>query len=120
MKATITNNSRALQGVHSVTGLVNIEPGKSRVVDVAEGYAERVDALPFLSVEWADEPKQDKPQDKPVVQAKPKATAAKKGKAPPDPAREDLKKQAAELGITFNRNIATDKLRDLVDAKLAS
>lgn len=34
--------------------------------------------------------------------------------------REDLKKQASELGIEFARNIATDKLKELIDAKLAA
>lgn len=34
--------------------------------------------------------------------------------------RDDLKKQASELGIEFARNIATDKLKELIDAKLAS
>lgn len=33
--------------------------------------------------------------------------------------RDDLKKQASELGIEFARNIATDKLKELIDAKLA-
>lgn len=36
-----------------------------------------------------------------------------------DPAREDLKKQANELGLEFPRNISTEKLKELVDAKLA-
>lgn len=34
--------------------------------------------------------------------------------------REDLKKQASELGIEFARNIAIDKLKELIDAKLAA
>lgn len=33
--------------------------------------------------------------------------------------REDLKKQADELGIDYARNITTEKLKDLIDAKLA-
>lgn len=53
VKATITNTSRAPQGVHSVDGLVFIEPGRSRVVDVADGYVARVNALSFLDVKWA-------------------------------------------------------------------
>lgn len=33
--------------------------------------------------------------------------------------RDDLKKQAAELGIEYPRNISTEKLNELIDAKLA-
>lgn len=41
----------------------------------------------------------------------------KGGSVPSD--REDLKKQAAELGLEYARNIPTDKLKELIDAKLA-
>lgn len=33
--------------------------------------------------------------------------------------RDDLKKQAEELGLTYAQNIPTAKLKELVDAKLA-
>lgn len=33
--------------------------------------------------------------------------------------RDDLKKQAAELGLEYPRNISTEKLNELIDAKLA-
>jgi hypothetical protein len=33
--------------------------------------------------------------------------------------RDELKKQADELGIEYAKNIPTDKLKELVDAKLA-
>jgi hypothetical protein len=36
-----------------------------------------------------------------------------------DSDRDDLKKQADELGIEYAKNIPTDKLKELVDAKLA-
>ncbi|MER8874548.1 hypothetical protein NKI04_32645 [Mesorhizobium sp. M0814] len=36
-----------------------------------------------------------------------------------DTEREDLKKQADKLGIDYAKNIPTDKLKELVDAKLA-
>lgn len=50
MKATITNTSRASQGVHSATGLVFIEPGATREIDVADDYFDRVKSLPFLTL----------------------------------------------------------------------
>ncbi|KQU96444.1 hypothetical protein [Devosia sp. Root105] len=34
--------------------------------------------------------------------------------------RDELKKQANELGIEFPRNITTEKLKELIDAKLAA
>lgn len=34
--------------------------------------------------------------------------------------RDELKKQADELGIDYAKNISTDKLRELIDAKLAA
>jgi hypothetical protein len=43
----------------------------------------------------------------------------KKGGAVPSD-REDLKKQAAELGLEYPRNITNEKLKELIDAKLAS
>lgn len=33
--------------------------------------------------------------------------------------REEMKKQAAELGIEYPKNISTEKLKELIDAKLA-
>ena len=42
----------------------------------------------------------------------------KGGSVPSD--REDLKKQAAELGLEYARNISNEKLKELIDAKLAS
>lgn len=48
----ITNTSKANQGVWAADGtLVQIEPGQTREVEVAEDYAERVKELPFLKVD---------------------------------------------------------------------
>lgn len=108
MKATITNNSRAPQGVHTESGLAFIEPGDTRAIDVAEGYVERVKALRFLNVRWDDPLDHD-------------GDGAKGGAAPNDPPseRDDLKLQAKELGLEHPRNISTEKLRQMIDAKLA-
>lgn len=80
MKATITNTSRAAQGVHSVDGLVFIDAGKSRDVDVADDYVERVKALPFFDAKWRDAAA-EKPAS--AVSAKPKAKAPAKAKSQP-------------------------------------
>lgn len=42
MKAKITNNSKAPQGVHTEAGLVFIQPGRSRTLTVADDVAERL------------------------------------------------------------------------------
>lgn len=54
MKAKITNESRALQGVHTADGLKFIEPGETRTLDVLDSYVERVKALPFLKADFVD------------------------------------------------------------------
>lgn len=47
----IKNLSKANQGVWAADGtLVQIEPGQTRDVDVAEDYRARVKALPFLKI----------------------------------------------------------------------
>ncbi len=35
-------------------------------------------------------------------------------------ARDELKKQADELGLEYAKNISTEKLKELIDAKLAA
>jgi hypothetical protein len=44
------------------------------------------------------------------------------GARPNDPPseRDELKKQAAELGLEYAKNITTEKLKELIDAKLAA
>jgi hypothetical protein len=55
MKATIKNTSKAPQGVHTVDGLVFIEPGHQRTVIVHPDHAERTKRSSLLSVEVRDE-----------------------------------------------------------------
>lgn len=44
------------------------------------------------------------------------------GSKPNDPPseRDELKKQAGEIGIEYAKNITTEKLKELIDAKLAA
>ncbi|MBO9710567.1 MAG: hypothetical protein J7521_20390 [Caulobacter sp.] len=51
MRVTITNNSKAPQGVYADDGLRFIEPGAQRTITVAEDYVDRVKSLPFFAVE---------------------------------------------------------------------
>lgn len=48
MKATITNISKALQGIWTVDGLRFIDPGKTRTLDVHEDHAEATKRLTGL------------------------------------------------------------------------
>lgn len=123
MKMTITNNSRALQGVHSADGLVFIDAGQTRTVDVAESYVDRVKALPFLGIEgvardFTAAPNLPPPAVGPLDHD---GDGQPGGAAPNDPPseRDDLKKQADELGIEYAKNIPTEKLKTLIDEKLA-
>ncbi len=50
MLMTITNNSRAEQGIWTETGLQIVQPGQTRTLDVAQNYVKRVKALTFLAV----------------------------------------------------------------------
>ncbi|MET0439119.1 MAG: hypothetical protein ABW043_16665 [Devosia sp.] len=55
MKAKVTNNSKALQGVWTPEGLLQIEPGHSRTLVIKAGHEERTKRFPFLSVEVVGE-----------------------------------------------------------------
>ena len=46
----VTNNSPALQGVHSVSGVVYIKPGASRDVDFSDQGLKQAKRLPFLAI----------------------------------------------------------------------
>jgi len=106
----ITNKSAAPQGVHTVSGVAFIKPGQSRDLELTDAGLKQAKRLSFLAFADAPHPLDHDADGKPG------------GAAPNDPPseRDDLKKQAAELGIEFPKNIATDKLRALIDAKLAA
>lgn len=96
----ITNNSKALQGVHTVSGVVYLKPGQSRDLELNDAALAQVKRLSFMDIAAGV-----------VVDNEPDDTV---------PDRAELKKQAGELGITFARNITDDKLKELIDAKLAA
>jgi len=50
MKAKVTNNSKAIQGIWADDGIVHIEPGHSRTVTIKEGHEEATCRLAFLHV----------------------------------------------------------------------
>lgn len=50
MKAKITNNSKANQGIWTDDGLQTVEPGGTRTLTIADDYVARAKSLPFLKV----------------------------------------------------------------------
>lgn len=157
MKATIKNTSRAPQGVHTVDGIQFIDPGKTRTLDIADDYVQRVKGLSFFEI-GKDIDRGPTPDDIAVWTREQLVEATlegireeisratdddlrrglnslygrrsgqdpldhdgdgKKGGSVPSE-REELKKQAAELELEYPRNISTEKLKELIDAKLAS
>ena len=94
----VTNISAGPRGINTAAGPVLIEPGQTRDLDVPAAEAKIAKATGWFSFD-----REDGYDD---------AAGADE--------REDLKKQAAELGIDHARNISTAKLKELIDAKLAS
>ncbi|MER8959311.1 hypothetical protein [Mesorhizobium sp. M0701] len=90
----ITNISQGPRGIHTEDGLRIIPVGGTIEADVKD-----VELKGARATGWFE------------------FGAAKTKEA--DTEREDLKKQAGELGIEYAKNIPTDKLKELVDAKLA-
>jgi hypothetical protein len=91
----VTNNSKALQGVHSATGVVYLLPGESKDVDLTAAGHKGASRLPFLKVE---------------------------GKAPAEGGdeRDDLFAQLKALGIDATGNSKTETLRKKLDEALAA
>ena len=54
MRAKITNNSKAPQGIRTPLGVKSVKPGETRTLEIQEGYEDRLLALPFLTVEVKD------------------------------------------------------------------
>lgn len=106
MEFTLTNTAPGVRGIHTAKGMVYFKPKQSRSVEfedseAGKAMAERAHKRGFTAVEADDAPEPEKHADDVPVD------------------REDLKKQADELGLDYAKNIPTDKLKELIDAKLA-
>lgn len=121
----ITNNSQQPQGVHGINGLVFIQPGQTKDVEMTEGGLAQAKELAFLGIEGVARDLSKAPNSpSPASGGNPldhDGDGKPGGAAPNDPPseRDELKKQAGELGIEYAKNISTEKLRALIDAKLA-
>lgn len=90
-----TNTQKGARGVNTVAGLVIIEPGQSIDADISEAELKSAKATGWFEI-------------------------GGKAEAPADDLdRDALKKDADDLGIEYAKNITTEKLKELVDAKLA-
>jgi len=91
----VTNNSKALQGVHTAQGVVFIQPGETKDVELTPEGHKGASRLSFLSVE---------------------------GKAPAGDGdeRADLFAKLKELGIDAAGNSKTETLQKKLDEALAA
>ncbi|MFP5078305.1 hypothetical protein ACLE20_13435 [Rhizobium sp. YIM 134829] len=136
----ITNTQKGPRGVNTVAGPVLIEPDQTFEGDVFEREREHIEAAGWFKVEGSYTPDPSRgpapaPAPAPAAQSNNGEVEAlrrqlaerdaeivklKAAAENDEPDREDLKKQAKELGIEHAPNISTAKLKDLIDAKLAS
>ena len=91
----VTNTQPGPRGINTVNGPVLVEPGQSVEVEVLESELKVSKGTGWFEFDG-------------------EAT-----KEPEKLDREDLKKQADELGIEYARNATNEKLKELIDAKLA-
>jgi hypothetical protein len=92
----VTNISAGPRGLNTVEGTIMLEPGEAREVELSEAEAKIAKGTGWFSFDGEDSDEGGELD------------------------RDDLKKQADELGIDYARNISSVKLKELIDAKLAS
>jgi len=89
----VTNNSKALQGVHSATGVVFLQPGESKDVDLTEAGHKLASRLDFLKVSGAAPKASGGESEKEALFAKLSALGVEAGK---NSSVETLQKRLAE------------------------
>ena len=92
----VTNISKGPRGLHSVEGPVLVDPGDTVEIEINE-----VELKVSKGTGWFEF----------------EGEAADAGEKLD---RDELKKQADELGLQYAPNIKSEKLKELIDAKLAS
>lgn len=91
----VTNICAGPRGINTVSGAVLLDPGQTLDLDVSAAELKVSKGTGWFDIDG-------------------EAVADQDGDD-----REELKKQANELGIEYAKNIPTDKLKELIDAKLA-
>lgn len=92
----VTNISKGPRGINTKEGPVLIEPGQTVEVELSEAELNVSKATGWFDISGAAGTDADGLD------------------------RDELKKQAAELGLEYPKNISSEKLKELIDAKLAS
>jgi len=113
MKATITNTSKANQGVYTDDGLKFIEPGQTVELTIAKDYVERVKSLPFLTIEG----NKSDPEQKAAKKAGKAAKTAEPEQKAGEPTDDELRAAVVEK---YGEDGAADLDRDAMLALLAS
>jgi len=90
----VTNISKGPRGLHSVGGPVLVEPGETVEIEINEVELKVSEGTGWFKFEG-------------------EAAGGEKLD------RDELKKQADELGLQYAANIKSEKLKELIDAKLA-
>ncbi|MCS0459528.1 hypothetical protein [Rhizobium favelukesii] len=132
-----TNNQAGPRGLNAISGPVLVEPGQTVEAEVYAREQQHIEAAGWFEVKgsYTDDPEASAG---PAVKAAAVDTASelddlKKQLAERDAElaklkadnsqpseRDELKKQASELGLEYPGNISNVKLKELIDAKLAS
>jgi hypothetical protein len=131
-----TNTQAGPRGLNAISGPVLVDPAQTVEVEVYAREQLHIEAAGWFDIKgsYTDNPETS---SDPALKAVAADTSAeledlKKQLADRDAElaklkadaggseREDLKKQAGELGLEYPRNISTEKLKELIDAKLAS
>ncbi|CAN7389833.1 hypothetical protein [Neorhizobium sp. LjRoot104] len=131
----ITNTQPGPRGVNTINGPVLVDPGQTVEAEVYEREQQHIEAAGWFKVSGgytANPPEKSEASGKTSgsdssaeLDELKKQLAAKDAelerlKADKQPTeRDELKKQADELGLDYPGNISNAKLKELIDAKLA-
>ncbi|RJX83489.1 hypothetical protein [Pseudomonas sp. LS-2] len=119
----VTNNSKALQGVHSATGVVFLQPGESKDVDLTEAGHKLASRLDFLKFSGAAPKSAEGESDKEALLAKLKALGIEAGKnssidtlqkrlaEAQDKAKVELIAQLKEKGVEVGDDVTLEELQ---------
>jgi hypothetical protein len=126
-----TNNQAGPRGINTVNGPVLVDPKETVEVEVYAREQQHIEAASWFEVEgsYTADPGAGSATSASVADtteldelkkqlADREAELAKLKAAPSE--RDELKKQADELGLEYAGNISSVKLKELIDAKLAS
>lgn len=130
----ITNISKGPRGVNSVNGPVLVDPRETVEVDVYAREQQHLEGAGWFDIDgdYTDDPvaagaaalaaaSVDVASELEALKAQLAERDAELAKLKGDGLdREELKKQAEELGIEYARNVPVAKLKEMIDAKLAS